>query len=267
MNFYKMSGSGNDFVLLDNRDGHLPNDLLPLVQTLCHRRNGIGADGVLIIEKSTKADFRMRYLNADGGEVSFCGNGGRCIAWFAHSIGAAGQSMSFEAGDGLHRAEVNGNLVKLQMREPRDFDLRFLLDLDDRGYSASFVDTGVPHVVIPVAEVDDFPVVETGKKIRHHEKYQPAGTNANFIEITDRHHLKIRTYERGVEDETLACGTGATAAAVISARLGMTESPVECLTRGGETLTIHFKMDGEAVSDVFLEGGVKLVFQGEWAGI
>jgi len=264
MKFYKMSGSGNDFVLLDNRDGRLPSELSQLVQKLCHRRNGIGADGVLLIEKSAKADFRMRYLNADGGEVAFCGNGGRCIAWFAHSIGAAEISMTFEAGDGLHKAEVTDSRVKLQMREPRDFDLRFLLQLDDRGFAASFADTGVPHVVIPVAGVDDFPVVETGRKIRHHEKYQPAGTNANFIEVMDRHHLKIRTYERGVEDETLACGTGSTAAAVISARLGMTESPVECLTRGGETLTIHFKLDGETASDVFLEGQVQLVFQGEY---
>lgn len=264
MIFYKMSGSGNDFALLDNRDGRLPPDLSSLVQKLCHRRNGIGADGVLIIERSEKADFRMRYLNADGGEVAFCGNGGRCIAWFAHSVGAAGKTMTFEAGDGLHKAEVNDSLVKLQMREPRDFDLRFLLQLDDRGFAASFVDTGVPHVVVPVAEVDDFPVVETGRKIRHHEKFQPSGTNANFIEVADRHHLKIRTYERGVEDETLACGTGATAAAVISARLGMAESPVECLTRGGEKLTIHFKMDGEDVSEVFLEGQVQLVFHGEW---
>ncbi|MDQ7798843.1 MAG: diaminopimelate epimerase [Candidatus Edwardsbacteria bacterium] len=263
MNFYKMSGSGNDFVLLDNRAGQLPGDLSPLVQRLCHRRNGVGADGVLVIERSAQADFRMRYLNADGGEAAFCGNGGRCIAWFAHSIGAVGKSMTFQAGDGLHRAEVNADRVKLQMREPRDFDLRFLLDLDDRGYSASFADTGVPHVVIPVAELDDFPVAEAGRKIRHHDRFQPAGTNANFIEIADRHHLKIRTYERGVEDETLACGTGATAAAVVAARLGMAESPVECLTRGGETLTIHFQLEGEAVSQVFLEGRVQMVFQGE----
>ena len=263
MKFYKMSGSGNDFVLLDNRDGSLPSELSPLVQKLCHRRNGIGADGVLVIEQSDRADFRMRYLNADGGEVAFCGNGGRCIAWFARSIGAAGEAMTFEAGDGLHRAEVKGGSVKLEMREPRDFDLKFLLDLGDRGYAASFVDTGVPHVVVPVSELDNFLVVETGRKIRYHQRYQPEGTNANFIELADRHHLRIRTYERGVEDETLACGTGSTAAAVVAARLGLADSPVECLTRGGEVLTIHFQLNGENIGLVFLEGQVQLVFRGE----
>lgn len=263
MNFFKMSGSGNDFVLLDNRDGRLPPELSPLVQKLCHRRNGIGADGVLVIERSDRADFRMRYLNAGGGEVAFCGNGGRCIAWFAHSVGAAGEAMTFEAGDGLHRAEVNSRSAKLQMREPRDFDLKFLLDLGDRGYAASFVDTGVPHVVVPVSELENFPVVEIGRKIRYHHRYQPDGTNANFIEVADRHHLKIRTYERGVEDETLACGTGSTAAVVVAARMGLVDPPVECLTRGGEMLTIHFQMNGENISQVFLEGQVHLVFRGE----
>jgi diaminopimelate epimerase len=266
MNFYKMSGSGNDFVLLDNRKAELPPELGPLVRRICHRRNGIGADGVLVIERSDKSDFRMWYLNSDGGEASFCGNGGRCAAWFAHSIGAAGKSMTFEAGDGLHQAEVNGHSVKLQMREPRGFDLRFLLELEGRGYSASFADTGVPHVVIPVAELEDFPVAEVGRQIRHHQRFQPEGANANFVEIADRHHLKIRTFERGVEDETLACGTGSTAAAVIAARLGLADPPVECLTRGGEILTIHFRREGESVSDVFLEGSVQMVFRGEISG-
>jgi diaminopimelate epimerase len=264
MNFYKMSGTGNDFVLLDNRGNLLTGGPQELVTRLCHRRNGIGADGVLLIENSEKADFRMRYLNADGGEVSFCGNGGRCIAWFAHSIGAAGESMTFEAGDGMHRAEVKGKRVKLSMRDPQDTRLNFILDLGGKGFAASFSDTGVPHVVIPVAGLDDFPVFETGKKIRYHDDFQPAGTNANFIEVVDSHHLNIRTYERGVEDETLACGTGATAASIISALQGRAESPVECRTRGGEVLTVHFKKESDRISNVYLEGEVRLVFKGEW---
>ncbi|MRR09618.1 diaminopimelate epimerase, partial [bacterium] len=147
MKFYKMSGTGNDFVLLDDRDGTLNADLATLVPALCHRRNGVGADGVLVIERAAGADFRMRYHNADGGEVAFCGNGGRCIAWFAHAIGAAGPRMSFTAGDGTHTAEVAGSRVKLSMRDPQEIKLNFLLDLEGRGYAASFADTGVPHVV------------------------------------------------------------------------------------------------------------------------
>jgi diaminopimelate epimerase len=265
MNFYKMSGTGNDFVLLDNRKNTLGIGLSQLVPKLCHRRNGVGADGVLLLEYSSKADFRMRYLNADGGEVSFCGNGGRCIAWFAHSIGAVGETMTFEAGDGLHKAEVSGHRVKLSMKDPADFRLNFVLDLGSKGYAASFADTGVPHVVIPVMDLQDFPVVETGRKVRHHELFEPAGTNANFIELIDQHHLTIRTYERGVEDETLACGTGSTAAAVISGLQGRAVSPVECLTYGGEILTVHFKKEDDRITEVFLEGAVRLVFKGEWS--
>ncbi|MCU0606248.1 MAG: diaminopimelate epimerase [Candidatus Edwardsbacteria bacterium] len=265
MQFYKMSGTGNDFVLLDNRDGTLNADLSALVPALCHRRNGVGADGVLVIERAAGADFRMRYLNADGGEVAFCGNGGRCVAWFAHAIGAAGPRMSFVAGDGPHAAEVAGSRVRLSMRDPRDIRLNFLLDLDHKGYAASFADTGVPHVVVPVAELDSFDVAGTGRRIREHRMFQPDGTNANFIEVAGRHHLNIRTYERGVEDETLACGTGATAAAVTAALRGLADSPVECATRGGEVLTVHFRRDGDEVRDVELAGDVRLLFTGEWA--
>jgi diaminopimelate epimerase len=264
MQFYKMSGSGNDFVVFDNRDYHLPADITTLVQRLCHRRNGVGADGVLLLEKSGRLDFRMRYLNADGGEAAFCGNGGRCIAWFAHAIGAAGPRMSFAAGDGPHTAEVAGQRVRLSMREPRDVRLNFLLDLEGRGYAASFADTGVPHVVVPVAELDSFDVAGAGRRIREHRMFEPDGTNANFIEVVDRHRLRIRTYERGVEDETLACGTGATAAAVTAALRGLADSPVECATRGGEVLTVHFRRDGDEVRDVELEGDVRLLFTGEW---
>jgi diaminopimelate epimerase len=264
MLFHKMSGTGNDSVLLDDRDGSLGEGLPELTQRLCHRRNGVGADGVLVIERSPDADFRMRYLNADGGEAAFCGNGGRCIAYFAHAIGAAGPRMSFLAGDGPHTAVVAGARVRLSMRDPRDFRLNFLLDLDRTGYAASFADTGVPHVVVPVVDLADFDVAVVGRTIRLHRMFQPAGANANFIEIVDRHHLNIRTYERGVEDETLACGTGATAAAVTAALRGLADSPVECATRGGEVLTVHFRRDGDEVRDVELEGDVRLLFTGEW---
>jgi diaminopimelate epimerase len=264
MKFHKMSGTGNDFVLLDNRDGSLGANLAVLTPQLCHRRNGVGADGVLLLERSGAADFKMRYLNADGGEAAFCGNGGRCIAWFARAIGAAGERMTFEAGDGRHEAEVAGRRVKLSMRDPQDVRLNFLLDLENKGFAASFADTGVPHVVVPVVDLADVDVAVVGKKIRDHRMFEPAGANANFIGIDGRHRLRIRTYERGVEDETLACGTGATAAAVVSALRGLMDSPVECLTRGGETLTVHFDRGDDVITNVFLEGDVRLLFTGEW---
>ncbi len=264
MKFYKLSGSGNDFVLLDNRGLSLSGDLSELVQRLCARRTGIGADGVLLLEPSDKADFRMRYLNADGGEVEFCGNGGRCSAFMARRLGLAGDRMAFEAGDGLHKAEVNDNRVKLGMSDPKDISLGFLLEVDGKGYAASFADTGVPHVVVQVGGVESADVIGLGRAIRNHHQYQPRGTNADFVEVVDRHRLKVRTYERGVEDETLACGTGCTAAAVVSVLRGLADPPVECLTRGGEVLTVHLRREGDAVAEVFLEGQVKLVFEGEW---
>lgn len=264
MRFHKLSGSGNDFVLLDNRGLSLSGDLSDMVQRLCARRTGIGADGVLLLEPSERADFRMRYLNADGGEVEFCGNGGRCSAYMAHRLGLAGDRMTFEAGDGPHQAEVSGNRVKLGMSDPRDISLGFLLEIDGKGYAASYADTGVPHVVIQTGDVESVDVAGLGRAIRHHHQYRPRGTNADFVEVVDRRRLKVRTYERGVEDETLACGTGCVAAAVVSVLRGLADPPVECLTRGGEALTVHLTREGENVRDVFLEGAVELVFEGDW---
>jgi diaminopimelate epimerase len=264
MKFHKLSGSGNDFVLIDNRGLSLSGDLTGLVRGLCARRTGVGADGVLLLEPAKGADFRMRYLNADGGEVEFCGNGGRCSAYMARRLGLAGDRMTFLAGDGHHKAEVTGERVKLGMSDPRDISLGFLLEVDGRGYAASFADTGVPHVVIQVGDVGAVDVAGMGRAIRHHHQYAPRGTNANFVEVVDRRRLKVRTYERGVEDETLACGTGCTAAAVVAVLRGLADPPVECLTRGGEVLTVHLSREGQAVADVFLEGEVKLVFEGEW---
>lgn len=264
MKFHKLSGSGNDFVLLDNMDLALTGDLSGLVRELCARRTGVGADGVLLLEPAEGADFRMRYLNADGGEVEFCGNGGRCSAYMARRLGLAGERMTFLAGDGPHRAEVSGRRVKLGMADPRDVSLGFLLEVEGRAHAASFADTGVPHVVVQVGDAEAADVIGLGRAIRRHHQYAPRGTNADFVEVLDRKRLKVRTYERGVEDETLACGTGCTAAAVVSVLRGLADPPVECLTRGGETLTVHMRRDGEGVTDVFLEGEVSLVFDGEW---
>lgn len=270
ISFSKMSGAGNDFVVLDNRDGKV-EEYPEFVRKVCRRRLGIGADGVMFVENPARpdVDFRMRYFNSDGSEAE-CGNGGRCIARFAYLKGIAGPSMSFETMAGVYRAKVEDDRVILEMLPPKDIVLQFELNLGDREIVANFADTGVPHVVAFGGDVDRVPVRELGRRIREHEMFAPAGTNANFAQVIDRHTVKLRTYERGVEDETLACGTGAVAAAVLGTMLGRVDPPISVITRSGVVLTVHFKREGKVVREVLLEGDAVLVFEGElsdeWLG-
>jgi len=260
--FSKMNGAGNDFVVLDNRDGRV-KEYPEFVRRVCRRRLGVGADGAMFVENSSRADFRMRYFNSDGSEAEMCGNGGRCIARFAYLKGIAGPSLSFETIAGTYRAEVRGERVLLEMLPPKDLRLQFELDIGDREIVVNFADTGVPHVVAFGEDVDRVPVRELGRRIREHERFAPAGTNVNFAQVMDRHTIKLRTYERGVEDETLACGTGTVAAAVLGALLGRVEPPVSVLTKSGVVLTVHFRKEGKAIKEVLLEGDAVLVFEGE----
>ena len=261
--FYKMSGSGNDFILIDNRGGELEvHDLIDFVGTLCARKGSVGADGLIIIEKSACADFRWRFFNADGSEVEMCGNGGRCAARFAFLKKIAPAEMSFETVAGIIDATVSGETVKLRLTNPRQLELHHDLKTDSGSLTVSSINTGVPHVVHFVDDLEGFDVFGTGRLIRYHEHYQPAGTNANFVQVLDGHIIQVRTYERGVEDETLACGTGSVAAALISARKGLVSSPVEVLVRSGEKLKIYFEETKAGYGDVYLEGGVKVVYQG-----
>ncbi|HID09814.1 MAG TPA: diaminopimelate epimerase [Candidatus Latescibacteria bacterium] len=270
ISFSKMSGAGNDFVVFDNRDGKV-EEYPEFVRKVCRRRLGIGADGVMFVENPARpdVDFRMRYFNSDGSEAE-CGNGGRCIARFAYLKGIAGPSMSFETMAGVYRAKVEDDRVILEMLPPKDIVLQFELNLGDREIVANFADTGVPHVVAFGGDVDRVPVRELGRRIREHEMFAPAGTNANFAQVIDRHTVKLRTYERGVEDETLACGTGAVAAAVLGTMLGRVDPPISVITRSGVVLTVHFKREGKVVREVLLEGDAVLVFEGElsdeWLG-
>ena len=262
--FTKMVGAGNDFIVIDNRRGELPDGEArrSLLSTWCARRLGVGADGVLLVENDEASAFRMRYYNADGGEAEMCGNGGRCIARFAHINGIAPAQMTFVSMAGRHEAEVRGENVKLGMTEPHGAHLNDTLPLAADTPTVSFLNTGVPHVVEIVGDVETIDVVARGREIRYHERFAPAGTNANFIEPLDRRTFRIRTYERGVEDETLACGTGTTAAAILGCLLGHFDSPVTGITRSGLPLTIHFTCNGEHVSDVFLEGEARVVYTG-----
>jgi len=259
MEFYKMSASGNDFILIDNRDRKADNafeSIQEFVVKVCRRCHSVGADGVILIEKSEKVDFSWRFFNADGTEAEMCGNGGRCAARYAYVKGITGSKMVFETIAGLIKARVEGQNVKLQLTTPQDLKLDYPIKLEDKEIFLSSVNTGVPHAVLLSDNVEHVPVLELGRIIRYHKTFGEKGTNVNFVEVIDRDHIKIRTYERGVEAETYACGTGAVATGVVLKEKGFINSPVNILTRGGETLRVY--VNGE----VYLEGSARIIYIG-----
>lgn len=265
VNFKKMAGAGNDFVVIDNRAGIIAEEgRRELIESWCRRRVGIGADGALLVEPARAGHhFRMRYYNADGGEAESCGNGARCIARFAHLIGAAPASMQFETAAGVYEAVVGEHDVLLSMSNPHSLRRGVALEIPDLFTGAvDFINTGVPHVVMIVKDLEAAPVFELGRAIRYHAAFAPAGTNANFIHLRADGGIDIRTYERGVEDETLACGTGSVAAALIASLYGHGKSPVPVYTRGGPVLRIHFERDGETFRKIKLEGEARVVYEG-----
>ncbi|MEM1059791.1 MAG: diaminopimelate epimerase [Verrucomicrobiota bacterium] len=261
--FTKMSGAGNDFIVVDNRDLGLP--LNPdQVARLCDRHFGIGADGLLAVEPPANgADFRMRYYNADGGEADMCGNGARCFARFVRGLNGEREAVSFETPAGLIRARYHGDEVEVNLTEP--FDLRLGMEIDLAGGPATVhhINTGVPHVVQFVHDLPAFPVVERGRELRRHEAFAPSGANANFIQCLEGGVYGIRTYERGVEDETLACGTGVSAGAIIAHLVEDAALPVRVQVRGGDLLAVNFSRDGDRIHDVSLRGPADISFTGE----
>ena len=262
--FMKMSGSGNDFILIDHRSPILDEDrMTEFVRKVCQRRISVGADGLILIELSEKADFRWRFFNADGSEAEMCGNGGRCAARFAHLKGIAGSSLAFETLAGILSAQVHGKRVKLEMTKPHSLKLDEVLLIDGKSHALSSINTGVPHAVIFLEDIENINIVQLGRSIRHHPHFSPSGTNANFVRLEKGSQLSIRTYERGVEDETLACGTGAVASALIAAFKGLIKSPVTIKTRGGEVLMVDFEIEGREVKRVFFEGEVRIVYEAE----
>ncbi len=264
LEFFKMSGHGNDFVVVDNRDGQVGQaDMPSLVKAVCRRQLGVGADGMIfIVDGPDGVDFAWKFYNSDGSVPEMCGNGSRCAARFAYMKGIAPANMSFMTLAGVIKAEVKPDTVKAQMVQPGEPDMDCVLDLDGNKVSFCSLNTGVPHAVTWVDDVEAAPVREMGRKVRFHPYFQPAGTNANFVRVLDRHRLAVRTYERGVEDETLACGTGATASVLLSFLKGEVESPVQVLTRSGEELKVHFNWNGKIFDQVFLEGPVRVTFTG-----
>jgi diaminopimelate epimerase len=264
--FAKMSGTGNDFVIIDNRRLLVPHgQQAELARRLCRRMFSVGADGVIFIEDSHSADFSWQFYNADGSLGEMCGNGARCAARFAYRHNIAGRKMTFATLAGTIEAEVGEqeDEVRVRMTVPRDFRLGLCLELGGMTRSVDFVDTGVPHAVLLV-EDDDVPVAEWGRVVRFHPLFGTKGSNADFVKLLPDGRLKVRTYERGVEAETMACGTGAVASALIGAlRLGLS-SPVYIVTSGGEVLTIFFEISaGPAADQVFLQGPTRLVYTGE----
>ncbi len=262
INFIKMVGAGNDFIILDNRAGVVKNGLPRLAKALSDRKRSIGSDGLILLERSKKADVRMRIFNPDGSEADMCGNGVRCLAKFAADRKITGTTLSVETGAGIIGAEVRKDSVKAKMIEPRDMKLGLCLEVGGRSVEVHFINTGVPHAVMVTDAVDAVDVFHLGRAIRRHERFAPAGANANFIAFGKGSEIRVRTYERGVEDETLSCGTGSTAGALVAAALEDLKSPVKVRTRGGESLKVFFKRDGDTFRDVYLEGPVEKSFEG-----
>ncbi|MBN1868644.1 diaminopimelate epimerase [Candidatus Sumerlaeota bacterium] len=267
LTFWKLSGAGNDFVALDNMHGVAPPEgkiRAEWVRAICARRLGVGADGVLLVEPSESADFRMRYYNSDGGEAETCGNGARCIARFAHLLGLVGPCMRFETLAGPYEARVEADSVRVSMGDAHSLELDIEIDVPGlyRG-RVDFVNSGVPHAVLWVDDIEDAPVADLGRAIRRHPRFAPAGTNVNFVASAGPDRFVIRTYERGVEDETLACGTGSIAAAVVAAHRGLANSPVRLTTRSGADLSVRMTLSESGAFDVSLEGEARVVYNGE----
>ncbi len=264
--FMKLSGAGNDFVIINNLNRVLDStdsEFMNFVTKICQRRMSVGADGVLLVEPTEDVDFRMRYFNADGGEVETCGNGARCISKFAYLNGIVSEQMRFLTNAGVYEAEIVSDNVKVRMSDPADIRINVPLRLEDSMHNVGFANSGVPHVVFFVDDLEATDVFDLGQQTRYHNDFKPAGTNANFIRIHSQELIEIRTYERGVENETLACGTGSIASAIVSATLGKVKSPVSVKTASGVVLKIHFDLENDEAKNVYLEGDARVIFAGE----
>lgn len=266
ISFSKYSGCGNDFLLIDNRDLSFPSSEKKLIQRLCHRPEGVGADGIVLLETSQVADFKMRIFNADGSEAEMCGNGLRCLKQFIREQGIYQSPLSIETMQRILQVEMSHDHVKASMGNPSSIKLGINLSVESTNYIVHYLDTGVPHIIHFVDDVESVEVNALGSKLRFHPLFAPKGANANFAQITGPSSLRLRTYERGVEQETLACGTGATAAAIISSILHQLIAPVRVETRSGQSLTIDFSIDeNNQITNVTQSGPATYHFKGSFA--
>jgi len=259
MRFVKMVASGNDFVVVESTAGvNWPK----LTRKLCERKYGAGADGLLLLERSKKADIRMRIFNPDGSEVSMCGNGARCAALYI-KLKTKKEKLKIETKAGILEASVRGGKIKLKMSDPKDIRMNFKLKDDHKALIAHFINTGVEHVVHFTKGLSKVDVKKLGAMIRYHKEFAPKGTNANFVEALGKNRIAVRTYERGVEDETLACGTGAVAAALAYAmKQPGGGNRISVRTKGKEVLKVSFRRDAYGIYDVYLEGRAEIIYKG-----
>ncbi|MFH4965866.1 diaminopimelate epimerase [Gaetbulibacter sp. M235] len=251
--FYKYQGTGNDFVMIDNRQETFDKSDTKHIAFLCDRRFGIGADGLILLENHKDFDFKMVYYNADGNESSMCGNGGRCLVAFAKQLGIINDKATFEAIDGLHHAEIESGIVKLQMQDVTTIE---------KHPKHVFLNTGSPHHVQFEEQIESFDIKNLGAKIRYGSPYNEAGSNVNFVKKISETTFAVRTYERGVEDETLSCGTGVTAVALAMNYLGETSKNLVTLQTQGGDLNVSFEKDGNSYKNVWLIGPAKFVYKG-----
>ncbi len=254
LTFYKYQGTGNDFVMIDNRQQSFDKNNTKSIARLCDRRFGIGADGLILLENHPELNFKMVYFNADGNESSMCGNGGRCITAFANHLGIIESKASFEAVDGLHQAIIDDEIVKLQMQDVISVE---------RHNQHVFLNTGSPHHVQMENNINELEIKTVGSKIRYGQPYNEAGTNVNFVKKLSEDIFKVRTYERGVEDETLSCGTGVTAVAIAMFETGETQSNLITLETEGGKLQVSFEKNDGIFSNIWLIGPAVQVFKGE----
>ncbi|MCX5697291.1 MAG: diaminopimelate epimerase [Candidatus Omnitrophica bacterium] len=276
--FTKMVAAGNDFIVVDKLQQNQRRGLKDLALELCDRKSGVGADGLLVLESSKKADVTMRIFNSDGSEAEMCGNGARCAALYSSRFTVHGSQRKLKLATkaGIIESEVNRDNVRIKLTDPKGMKLDIPIRVNNRAIRVNFINTGVPHAVIFVEGLDKIDVAFLGREIRYHKRFAPAGTNADFVEVQSGNHIKVRTYERGVEDETLACGTGSVAAALIVAsrwslpapritgQAGLVVSKIDVVTKSGEILKVYFEKATGGFKNVWLEGRVRIVYKGAY---
>jgi len=268
--FTKMVGAGNDFLVLEGSSGSKPG-LSQLAVAMCDRTDGIGADGLLILDKSRKADYKMRIINADGSEAEMCGNGARCLAaYIVANKKPKKKTFTLETLAGIVSAQAKGETAEVTLSDPKDYRPGISIPVNGRDMTVSYIDTGVPHTVIFVHDLKKIDVATIGASVRHHEAFKPRGTNVNFVEFLDQDTINCRTFERGVEDETRACGTGSVAAAIISyLRINpqvkdTVNAQMNVQTKSGEVLSVSFDKTAGRYHHVKLKGSAKFIAKGEY---
>lgn len=262
ISFSKYSGCGNDFILIDNRSCNFPIGDELLIQDLCRRSLGIGADGLILLEESTKADYRMRIFNADGGEAEMCGNGLRCFGMFINELGIPGSHFDVEVTEKIYPVSTEANRVSVAMVPPSQMEWEVDVTVDDKLLRIDFLDTGVPHVVQFVEDIEIINLETLGPSLRYHQRFAPKGTNVDFASLSSQNIIYMRTYERGVEGETLACGTGAAAVAIAAARKYGLKSPITVKTRSGECLDFDLKIKDDQIESIVMMGPANQIYSG-----